>query len=57
MSLQARLTLARPARGRSIEGYRAADIVGGLCEAVEGWVGTAVMLGWEPLFFPKYDMI
>lgn len=34
--IEARLTLALPARGRSIEGYRAADIVGGLCEAVEG---------------------
>eukprot|EP00434_Breviolum_minutum_P013973 symbB.v1.2.012323.t1/scaffold846.1/size158211/9 len=35
-SIEARLTLALPARGRSIEGYRAADIVGGLCDAVEG---------------------
>lgn len=35
-TLEARLTLALPARGRSIEGYRAADIVGGLCDAVEG---------------------
>lgn len=34
--IEARVTLALPARGRSIEGYRAADIVGGLCEAVEG---------------------
>ncbi|CAK9066476.1 unnamed protein product [Durusdinium trenchii] len=33
---EARLTLSLPARGRSIEGYRAAEIVGGLCEAVEG---------------------
>lgn len=35
-TLEARLTLALPARGRSIEGYRAVDIVGGLCDAVEG---------------------
>jgi predicted ABC-class ATPase len=34
--VEARVTLALPARGRSIEGYRAADIVGGLLEAVEG---------------------
>jgi len=34
--IEARLTLALPARGRSIEGYRASEIVGGLCEAIEG---------------------
>eukprot|EP00747_Dinoflagellata_sp_TGD_P025276 gnl/TRDRNA2_/TRDRNA2_131143_c0_seq1.p1 gnl/TRDRNA2_/TRDRNA2_131143_c0~~gnl/TRDRNA2_/TRDRNA2_131143_c0_seq1.p1 ORF type:complete len:712 (+),score=154.11 gnl/TRDRNA2_/TRDRNA2_131143_c0_seq1:2-2137(+) len=34
--IEARVTLALPARGRSIEGYRAAEIVGGLVEAVEG---------------------
>ena len=30
------MTLSLPARGRTIEGYRAAEIVGGLCDAVEG---------------------
>eukprot|EP00931_Biecheleriopsis_adriatica_P115088 TRINITY_DN90924_c0_g1_i1.p1 TRINITY_DN90924_c0_g1~~TRINITY_DN90924_c0_g1_i1.p1 ORF type:complete len:683 (+),score=149.56 TRINITY_DN90924_c0_g1_i1:90-2051(+) len=34
--IEARITLALPARGRSVEGYRAAEIVGGLCDAVEG---------------------
>ncbi|CAE8627939.1 unnamed protein product, partial [Polarella glacialis] len=34
--IEARLTLALPAKGRSIEGYRAAEIVGGLCDAVKG---------------------
>jgi len=34
--IEARVTLALPAKGRSIEGYRAADIVGGLLDAVEG---------------------
>lgn len=34
--VEARLTLALPARGRNIEGHRASDIVGGLCDAVEG---------------------
>lgn len=33
--IEARLTLSLPARGRSIEGYRAAEIVGGLCNAVQ----------------------
>ncbi|CAJ1434388.1 unnamed protein product [Effrenium voratum] len=34
--IEARVTLSLPARGRTIEGYRAAEIVGGLCDAVEG---------------------
>eukprot|EP00927_Polykrikos_kofoidii_P068197 TRINITY_DN63565_c0_g1_i1.p1 TRINITY_DN63565_c0_g1~~TRINITY_DN63565_c0_g1_i1.p1 ORF type:complete len:691 (-),score=151.14 TRINITY_DN63565_c0_g1_i1:78-2150(-) len=34
--VEARLTLSLPARGRSIEGYRASDIVGGLIDAVQG---------------------
>eukprot|EP00403_Amphidinium_massartii_P031225 CAMPEP_0178388602 /NCGR_PEP_ID=MMETSP0689_2-20121128/9680_1 /TAXON_ID=160604 /ORGANISM="Amphidinium massartii, Strain CS-259" /LENGTH=626 /DNA_ID=CAMNT_0020009015 /DNA_START=116 /DNA_END=1992 /DNA_ORIENTATION=- len=33
--VEARLTLSLPARGRSIEGHRAAEIVGGLMDAVK----------------------
>uniref|UniRef100_A0A7S1W1F0 Uncharacterized protein n=1 Tax=Alexandrium catenella TaxID=2925 RepID=A0A7S1W1F0_ALECA len=32
--VEARLTLSLPARGRSVEGYRAAEIIGGLMDAV-----------------------
>jgi len=34
--IEARVTFALPARGRRIEGYRAAKIVGGLLDAIEG---------------------
>lgn len=34
--VEARLTISLPARGRSIEGYRASEIIGGLCDAIAG---------------------